>query len=185
MCFYNQYQFACGDYRWGVFRQHCDKEHRTGETCGMKLPMNLHRLPEKCKTCTKVGVKWGRIRKEEERIQRWKTEEGRVKATPPNPAWTIIEDLQVEIANLQQQLQRERLKWVNGGTQKTLEDIGENESKNMTQTRPDLRNSFKSFEHDQPSQMGVHQVSGIFRLRSATKTLSRKRPMRYVYDVFP
>jgi hypothetical protein len=99
MCFYNQYQFACGDYRWDVFRQHCGKEYRTGETCGMKLPMNLHRLPEKCKTCTKIDVKWGRIRKEEERIQRWKSEEGRVKATPPNRAWTI-EDLQAEIANL-------------------------------------------------------------------------------------
>ncbi|KAG9233297.1 hypothetical protein BJ875DRAFT_50690 [Amylocarpus encephaloides] len=77
MCFYDQYQMACGDHRWGHFRQHCSKEYRTGETCGMKLVMNTIPKSEKCKLCVKIDTKRGRVYKEEDRIDRWYKEEQR------------------------------------------------------------------------------------------------------------
>lgn len=43
----------------------------------MKLVMNRYSLPEKCKTCTKIEAKERDIRKEEERIRKWRTEQGR------------------------------------------------------------------------------------------------------------
>jgi hypothetical protein len=49
MCFYEQYVYACRDWKWGNFRQHCQAEYRTGETCGMKMVYQALGLPEKCK----------------------------------------------------------------------------------------------------------------------------------------
>lgn len=102
MCFYDQYQMVCGDYKWGHFRQHCSKEYRTGETCGMKLPMNTHRKSEKCKTCTKIEVKWGRIRKEQDRINRWIKEEqrGHQRKASIEASEQTIQQLEDEIAQL-------------------------------------------------------------------------------------
>jgi hypothetical protein len=77
MCFYDANEMACKCWKWGHFRQHCSKEYRTGETCGMKLVMNRYNLPEKCKICTKIDTKERAIRKEEERIRRWRKESGR------------------------------------------------------------------------------------------------------------
>jgi len=74
MCFYDQIQFSCGDYKWGLFRQHCTKEYRTGETCGMKLVMENCPTSEKCKLCQKMDLKLLRIEKERETLRRWKTE---------------------------------------------------------------------------------------------------------------
>ncbi|KAL3421808.1 hypothetical protein PVAG01_05964 [Phlyctema vagabunda] len=98
MCYYDQYQFECGDYRWGSFRAHCTKEYRTGETCGMKLIMNTYPDPSngKCKICTKLDTKWGRIRKEEDKIRRWEREGGRKSS---------IEKSKDDIFELQRQIQ--------------------------------------------------------------------------------
>ena len=62
---------ACGDHKWGHFRQHCGREYRTGETCGMKLIMETFKKPEKCKTCRKIDVKRARVDKELQRIEQW------------------------------------------------------------------------------------------------------------------
>jgi hypothetical protein len=43
----------------------------------MKLVMNRYSLPTKCKICTKIDTKERSIRKEEERIRRWRKEHGR------------------------------------------------------------------------------------------------------------
>ncbi|KAJ5040878.1 uncharacterized protein L3040_005437 [Drepanopeziza brunnea f. sp. 'multigermtubi'] len=72
MCFYDSYVMACNCGKWGHFRQHCSKEYRTGETCGMKLVMNRYSKPEKCKICTKIDTKQRGIVKEEDKIRRWK-----------------------------------------------------------------------------------------------------------------
>ena len=77
MCFYDANEMACKCWKWGHFRQHCAKEYRTGETCGMKLVMNRYSLAEKCKTCTKIDTKERAIRREEDRIRRWRKESGR------------------------------------------------------------------------------------------------------------
>jgi hypothetical protein len=74
MCFYDVNEMQCCCWKWGHFRQHCAKEYRTGETCGMKLVMNRYQLPEKCKICTKIDTKERMMRKGEERIRRWQKE---------------------------------------------------------------------------------------------------------------
>ncbi|KAJ4020851.1 hypothetical protein NW766_002346 [Fusarium irregulare] len=37
MCYFEQTRWTCGFWRWGHFRQQCNKEYRMGETCGLKL----------------------------------------------------------------------------------------------------------------------------------------------------
>jgi hypothetical protein len=108
MCFYDQFQMACGDYKWGHFRQHCSKEYRTGETCGMKLAMNTYRKVEKCKTCTKIDTKVGRVRKEQERIHRWNKEQlqhGSQRQASIEAAEQTIETLEYEISQLEYERQ--------------------------------------------------------------------------------
>jgi hypothetical protein len=95
MCFYDQKRMACGDHKWGHFRQHCSKEYRTGETCGMKLVMQTYEVQEKCRTCEKLDTKRRAIRKEEDRIKRWKREGGRTAS---------IEKAEEDIARLQQEI---------------------------------------------------------------------------------
>ncbi|PMD16144.1 hypothetical protein NA56DRAFT_322421 [Hyaloscypha hepaticicola] len=77
MCFYDLNQWSCGDSKWGHFRQHCSREYRTGESCGLKLVMARYQMEEKCKCCQKMETKYRRIRKEQERINRWRKEGGR------------------------------------------------------------------------------------------------------------
>lgn len=97
MCFFDQYVHECGDFKWGPFRQHCAKEYRTGETCGMKLIMATYRVQQKCKICDKMDTKWNRRRKEEERIKRWRKEGGKKKAS--------IEAAEDNIAHLDSEIQ--------------------------------------------------------------------------------
>jgi hypothetical protein len=105
MCFYDQKRYTCGDYRWGHFRQHCSKEYRTGETCGMKLVMETYPVQEKCSICQKADTKRRAIRKEEDRIKRWQRE-GFRHATIEK-AYCNIERLQEEIRGIEEQ----RLRW--------------------------------------------------------------------------
>jgi hypothetical protein len=99
MCFYDQFKYdVCGDYKWGHFRQHCAKEYRTGETCGMKLVMATYSQAGKCKICTKIETKLGRIKKEEERIRRWRREHGRRASIEASEE--IIAGLQQEVNEL-------------------------------------------------------------------------------------
>lgn len=81
MCFYDQYRFVCGDWKWGHFRQHCNKEYRIGETCGMKLVMSTVAVGQKCKLCEKIDTKLRRRQGEVERITRWQREGGKFRAS--------------------------------------------------------------------------------------------------------
>ncbi|KAF7893631.1 uncharacterized protein EAF02_001169 [Botrytis sinoallii] len=103
MCFFDQCQFVCGDYKWGHFRQHCAKEYRTGETCGMKLVMTTYQSHERCKICTKIETKWGRIQKEQERVLRWKKENGKSRQHSIEASEEKIRDLQQEVNSLEWQ----------------------------------------------------------------------------------
>ncbi|ESZ91965.1 hypothetical protein SBOR_7655 [Sclerotinia borealis F-4128] len=103
MCFFDQCQFACNDYKWGHFRQHCAKEYRTGETCGMKLVMTTYQSHEKCKICTKIDTKWGRIQKEQERVLRWKKENGKSRQHSIEASEEKIQDLLQEVDKLNKQ----------------------------------------------------------------------------------
>lgn len=104
MCFFDQYVHDCGDYKWGPFRQHCAKEYRTGETCGMKLIMATYRIPQSCKICDKLETKYNRVRKEQERVIRWQKEGGKKKASIEN-ACDNIRHLESEINSLKKQRQ--------------------------------------------------------------------------------
>lgn len=107
MCFYDQYMMHCGDYKWGHFRQHCSKEYRTGETCGMKLAMYTYQKAERCKTCEKITTKTGRLEKEQKRIDRWLKEE-RVSGVRRTASIEASEDIIQHLAQEINQLQDDR-----------------------------------------------------------------------------
>ena len=77
MCFFDQHRYMCGHWKWGHFRQHCNREYRTGETCGMKLIMETFPTNSKCKLCEKVETKFRRQEAEAARILRWDKAGGR------------------------------------------------------------------------------------------------------------
>jgi len=105
MCFFDQVRFACNDYKWATFRQHCNKEYRTGETCGMKLIMRTIEAKEKCKLCDKIETKLRRKAAEIDRILRWKREGSRFGASIERSA-EIVKTLEKEIADLMNERQR-------------------------------------------------------------------------------
>jgi len=71
MCYYDNSKFVCGDWKWGNFRQHCQKEYRRGETCGMKMVFQTLQLAEKCTFCEKIERKQRRYDKLVADYQRW------------------------------------------------------------------------------------------------------------------
>lgn len=71
MCFYDQFSFSCGGYKWGHFRHHCNREHRTGETCGIKLILHTLRVDSRCKRCEKLDTTFRRRQAEAMRISSW------------------------------------------------------------------------------------------------------------------
>lgn len=100
MCFYDNYKFACQDWKWGNFKQHCQKEYRMGETCGMKMVYNTILLAEKCPWCEKIEKKLRRREKAKADITRWAAEPGRYRASIEK-AQDDITSLEGEIYNLQ------------------------------------------------------------------------------------
>lgn len=107
MCFYDQYRMRCGCHKWGHFRQHCSKEYRTGDTCGLKMIMQLFPKEEKCRICTKINVKRERLIKEEARIARWRGEH-RMRSASIEKAVDCIQKLQSEISELEAQRATQR-----------------------------------------------------------------------------
>jgi hypothetical protein len=105
MCFFDQHRFNCGDWKWGHFRQHCNREYRTGETCGMKLIMQTVQNPQKCKLCDKIDTKQRRRSAEYERISRWKREGGKNWASIDRSS-DMIKALDKEIHDLWSERQR-------------------------------------------------------------------------------
>lgn len=74
MCYYDNFRYTCGDWKWGNFRQHCQKEYRTGETCGMKMVFQTIQLAETCTMCEKIERKNRRFEKHSSDYQRWSQE---------------------------------------------------------------------------------------------------------------
>ena len=104
MCFFDQHRFACGDWKWGQFRQQCNKEYRRGETCGMKLIMSTLPVGQKCAICTKIDTKIRRRMAEVEKIKRWQRE-GNKFPRSVEVAYDAIDDLDKEIAKLKRDRQ--------------------------------------------------------------------------------
>ncbi|CAF3526406.1 unnamed protein product [Fusarium graminearum] len=77
MCYFDQTRWTCGFWRWGHFRQQCNKEYRMGETCGLKLVYETKDQPEVCKLCSDVEKKQRRYDKMYRDVQRWQREGNR------------------------------------------------------------------------------------------------------------
>ncbi|EFQ31381.1 hypothetical protein CGRA01v4_10945 [Colletotrichum graminicola] len=77
MCYFYQTRWACGYWRWGQFKQQCNKEYRTGETCGLKLVFETIMEPDRCKLCYDMDKKHRRLDKMNRDIERWRREGNR------------------------------------------------------------------------------------------------------------
>ncbi len=108
MCFFDQHKFQCGDYKWGHFRQHCNREYRTGETCGMKLIMQTYPMNQKCKICDKIETKLRRKGAEEDRIRRWRKEPAKFSASI-DKSNDMIRVLEKELSDLGRERQKRQL----------------------------------------------------------------------------
>lgn len=70
-------RWSCGYFKWGNFRQQCNKEYRTGETCGLKLVYDTDYKAEQCKLCDQIEKKRRRQYKMQQDVERWKKEGNR------------------------------------------------------------------------------------------------------------
>ncbi|KXL43046.1 hypothetical protein M433DRAFT_330599 [Acidomyces richmondensis BFW] len=99
MCYYENYKFACNDWKWGNFRQHCQKEYRTGETCGMKMVYQTIPLAEKCSMCEKIERKKRRVEKHKADYARWHS-------TDPQKYRFSMEKAMEEVQSLSQEIKQ-------------------------------------------------------------------------------
>lgn len=90
---------TCGDWKWGHFRQHCNKEYRLGETCGLRFVHQVHRLADKCKLCQQIEIKLRKRNDNVVRIRRWQKEGG--KPASIQKAQEDIQNLDRSIAELE------------------------------------------------------------------------------------
>ena len=74
MCFFEWTTYACGDFKFGNFKAHCEKEHRIGETCGLKLfdTYNRSACGEICGLCNRIRIKNRKIAKTLSDLKRWR-----------------------------------------------------------------------------------------------------------------
>ncbi|KAI0193100.1 hypothetical protein F4808DRAFT_361239 [Astrocystis sublimbata] len=77
MCFFEQTRWRCGFWRWGLFREQCNKEYRMGETCGLKFVYNTINEPDVCKMCKDIDKKRRKEAKLDSDIRRWARETNR------------------------------------------------------------------------------------------------------------
>lgn len=106
MCYYEMFRWECGDWKWGNFRQHCEREYRMGETCGTKLIFATTPLQGYCQLCQN-------IQKKQRRLQKAMTDFKRFRADPTKQAtaqvkWEEVIELQQEIKRMEDDLKLRR-----------------------------------------------------------------------------
>ncbi|KAL7809554.1 hypothetical protein V8C26DRAFT_266912 [Trichoderma gracile] len=77
MCYFEQTRWSCGYWRWGHFKQQCNKEYRMGETCGLKLVYHTIPDPDVCRLCHDREKKERRLSKMVSDVERWQKEGNR------------------------------------------------------------------------------------------------------------
>ncbi|KOS22196.1 hypothetical protein ESCO_001517 [Escovopsis weberi] len=77
MCYFEQTRWRCGFWRWGHFREQCNKEYRMGETCGLKLIYVTKEEADLCKLCHDIEKKQRRYTKMYKDVERWQQEGNR------------------------------------------------------------------------------------------------------------
>ncbi|KAF3759971.1 hypothetical protein M406DRAFT_224711, partial [Cryphonectria parasitica EP155] len=80
MCYFHQTRWRCGYWKWGNFVQQCNKEYRTGETCGRKFVYDTNYKNQDCRLCEDMRKKQRRYSKMAQDVERWRRE-GNRKAT--------------------------------------------------------------------------------------------------------
>ena len=95
MCYYEQYRWECGDWKWGNFRRHCHAEYRMGETCGMKLVLNTNHQDGKCRLCENIDKKMRKYQKAKADYVRWRPDPARQASAAK--AWEDMGELEEEI----------------------------------------------------------------------------------------
>lgn len=100
MCYYDMKVYTCGDWKWDRFRAQCVREHRRGETCGLRMISAQIPQGTKCKICQQIEVKRRRRAAEYERLTRWVADGGKLNASIENARATIYQ-LDNEIASLE------------------------------------------------------------------------------------
>ncbi|KAI0136511.1 hypothetical protein BJ170DRAFT_14852 [Xylariales sp. AK1849] len=103
MCYYDQTRWVCGYWRWGHFRQQCTKEHRTGETCGLKLVYNTNNETGVCKLCRDIQKKQLKLDKLRVDILRWQHEGGAPRHATIDKAQEMVTEIYCAIQNMNQQ----------------------------------------------------------------------------------
>jgi hypothetical protein len=101
MCYFDQTRWACGYWRWGHFRQQCNKEYRTGETCGLKLVYMTIPEADTCKICHDLEKKRRKSTKLHSDIYRWQREGNRTATI--EKATRDLEDVEVAIQSMERQ----------------------------------------------------------------------------------
>lgn len=100
MCYYERYDFSCGDHKWGNMKLRCELEYRMGETCGMApkpLDGYIHQLADLCRLCKDMQPKRRRIEKAASDIRRWQQDD-------PYKWRANIAKAQEDVAQLQHQI---------------------------------------------------------------------------------
>jgi hypothetical protein len=103
MCYYERYDFSCGDHKWGNMKLRCELEYRMGETCGMAprpLDGYIYRLQEQCRYCRDMEPKRRRIEKAESDIRRWQQDDARKWRANIEKAQDDLEILQRQLVEL-------------------------------------------------------------------------------------
>ncbi|KAK0256704.1 hypothetical protein LTR91_000185 [Friedmanniomyces endolithicus] len=98
MCFYDNYRYQCGDWKWGNLRRQCEAEYRQGETCGLKAIWTTLPLADKCTMCERIERKQRRFEKHRSDCQRWVVE--------PKKYRCSIEKAREEMKDLAEEIQR-------------------------------------------------------------------------------
>ena len=78
MCYYERYDFSCGDHKWGNMKMQCELQWHIGETCGLApKPLDgfIFQLQEQCRYCKEMQPKKRRIKKAESDIKRWQQDD--------------------------------------------------------------------------------------------------------------
>jgi septal ring factor EnvC (AmiA/AmiB activator) len=98
MCYYEQTLYTCRDWKWGNMKERCPRQHRMGETCGVKMvdTRNVYRADDQCRTCKDIEIKDRKLNKELQNIARWRKEGRKFLAS--------IEKAENEVERLQDQI---------------------------------------------------------------------------------
>ena len=98
MCYYDNFKYACGDWKWGNLQEYCNVMLHQGETCDTRMVYQILPLADKCVMCEKIERKQRRLDRHKADHQRW--------AAEPHKYRYSLEKASEEMKALAQEIQR-------------------------------------------------------------------------------